>query len=174
MKSLCFFCRLENWKYLIVFSFFAAVNISHAISTYPLPSIYTNSSTYALTVNGVTVPVVSYTSDYDYATFSMPAGMTTIEITNQATITSYSISPKKLGLTGTVSGKTLTFTITNNQYLIVRINNLKRLIIAADPEETSVPPSSGTGIFNVLTSPYDAGQHRCNYKTARQFKNGNQ
>lgn len=128
------------------------------VSVYPLPSIYTQSGSYSLKVDGVTVPVVSYVNEYDYATFSMSGGAVTVEVTapTQANITSYGISPKKLNITGTTNGNKLTFTLSTNQYLIVRINSLKRLVIAADPGEVNVPASSGVGIFNVTAAPYNA------------------
>lgn len=127
------------------------------ISSYALPSIYTASTVYGLKVDATTIPVVSYTSEYDYAHFSM-SGSATIEITaiGQASITSYSISPKKLNLTGTTSGNKLTFTVSGDEYLIVKINEGRALVIAADPAETNKPASSGTGIYNVKSSPYNA------------------
>jgi polygalacturonase len=86
------------------------------------------------------------------------SGSATIEITalGQASITSYSISPKKLNLTGTTSGNKLTFTVSGDEYLIVKINGGRALVIAADPAETNKPASSGTGIYNVKSSPYNA------------------
>jgi len=98
-------------------------------------------------VNGVIIPVVSYVSDYDYATFSMSGGSATVEVTasTQASIGSYSVSPKKLGLAGSTGGNKLTFAVDASRYLIVQINGLKRLIIAADPAETSVSASLRTG-----------------------------
>jgi autotransporter-associated beta strand protein len=131
---------------------------SAAIQTYPLPSIYSASSVYALTVNGTNVPVTSYTGDYDYAELSMSGGAATFQVTalTQASIVSSSVSPKKLGIATSASGNTLTFTISINQYLIVQINGLKRLVIGADAAEMDVPPSSGAGIFNVTNAPYNA------------------
>lgn len=127
------------------------------ISSYALPSIYSASTVYGLKVDATTIPVVSYTGDYDYAHFSM-SGSATIEITaiGQTSITSYSISPKKLNLTGTTSGNKLTFTVSGDEYLIVKINGARALVIAADPAETNKPASSGTGIYNVKSSPYNA------------------
>jgi autotransporter-associated beta strand protein len=125
---------------------------------YPLPSIYANSEYYTLTVNGTNIPVVNYTAQYDYAEFSMSGGTATLQVTapTQSGITSYGISPQKLGLTGTTNGNTLTFSISGSQYLIVSINGLKPFALCADPAETNVPLSSGTGIFNVLAAPYNA------------------
>jgi autotransporter-associated beta strand protein len=131
---------------------------SAAIQTYPLPSIYSASSVYSLKVNGTNVPVVSFSGDYDYAQLSMAGGATTFEVTalTQASIVSYGISPKKLNLGGSTSGNKLTFTLASNQYLILQINALKRLVIGADATETDVPPPSGPGIFNVTNAPYNA------------------
>ncbi|MDB6019539.1 MAG: coagulation factor 5/8 type domain protein [Pedosphaera sp.] len=131
---------------------------SAAIQTYPLPSIYSTSSVYALKVNGTNVPVVSFTGDYDYAQLSMAGGTATFEVTalTQSSIVSYGISPKKLNLTGSASGNKLTFTISANQYLILQLNGLKCLVIGADATELDVPPSSGPGIFNVTNTPYNA------------------
>jgi hypothetical protein len=127
-----------------------------SISTYALPSLYSPSSVYSLKAGGVEVPVVSYTGDYDYAHFSMSSGTVTLEVTalGQSEISSYSISPQKLGLAGTVSGNKLTFTIPNDEYLIVRLNDSRALVIAADPMETDKPAASGTGIYNVTHAPY--------------------
>jgi len=136
----------------------SSVSISPAtvIQSYPLPSIYTASTVYALSVNGVSIPVTSYNSYYDYAHFSMSGGSATVTVTliPQA-ITSSSISPKKYNISATTSGSTYTFTIPSNRYLIVQLNSYRRLVIAADPGDTA-PPSSGTGIYNVLASPYNA------------------
>ena len=138
------------------------------ITTYPLPSVYTQSTVYSLKADGVTIPVVSYNGDYDYANFSMTGGAATLEVTvtGAASISSYSISPKKLNLTGTTSGNKLTFTISKDEYLIVQINGLRRLVIAADPAETDKPASSGTGIFNVKSAPYNADSTGTNLTTA--------
>ncbi len=131
---------------------------SSTVAAYPVPAVYAISTTYTLTINGVAIPVVSYTGDYDYATCSLSNGRAAITVTalTQSSISSYGISPQKLTLSGTTQGNQLIFAVTNHQYLIVQINSLKRLIIAADPPETAVPPSSGDGVFNVLTSPYNA------------------
>ena len=144
----------------IIFGAVSTKAASATIYTYPLPSIYTNSAAYTLTVNGTNIPVVSYTAQYDYAEFSMSAGTATIQVTapTQSGITSYRISPEKLGLTNatTIAGNTLTFTISNSQYLIISINGMKPFVLGADPAEPSVPAASGTGIFNVTNSPYNA------------------
>ncbi|WP_240420083.1 family 16 glycoside hydrolase [Paenibacillus periandrae] len=131
---------------------------SHAAATiqnYPMPSIYTASSVFSLKADNASVPVISYLPDYDYAEFSF-SGTVSIEVTASENITSYSISPMAKNIVGTVSGNKLTFSLSSSTYVIVKINDLKKMVIAADPLETDIPASSGTGIYNVTSSPYNA------------------
>jgi polygalacturonase/uncharacterized protein YjdB len=126
------------------------------ITVYPITFIYTESASFGVKVNNLKVPVINCNSDYDYANFSMADGDATIEITTSGSLPSYTITPRKLGLQGTVVGNKLTFTIHKDEYLIISIPGYKRLVITADPAETDIPASSGTGIFNVLDAPYNA------------------
>jgi hypothetical protein len=127
------------------------------LDIYPLASAYPASPDFTMTVNGQTVPVQDY-AGYDIAQFAMGAGEATISITkrNLTNIGAYSISPLKLGLTGSYSGPTLTFTVTRDEYLIVKIDGRPELVIAIDPLETGRPAATGAGIFNVTASPYGA------------------
>ncbi|MCR5754686.1 MAG: DUF1080 domain-containing protein, partial [Acetatifactor sp.] len=111
------------------------------------------------------VPIVSYLSDYDYAEFSF-SGTVDIEVTASETISSYSISPMAKNITGTVSDKKLTFSLSSSTYVIVKINNMKKLVIAADPLETDIPASSGPGIYNVTASKYNADKTGATLATA--------
>ncbi|MCY9695678.1 hypothetical protein [Paenibacillus alginolyticus] len=131
---------IAMFSFVFIFSSLAALPVSvqaATISSYALPSIYSASTAYSLKVDATTIPVVGYNGDYDYAHFSM-SGAATIEVTalGQTSISSFSISPKKLNLTGTTSGNKLTFTVSGDEYLIVKINDLRALVIAADPAET--------------------------------------
>ncbi|MGG1555220.1 family 16 glycoside hydrolase [Paenibacillus ferrarius] len=132
---------------------------SHAAATiqnYPMPSIYSPSSIYSLKADDESVPVISYLDDYDYAQFSF-SGAVRIEVTVNQPITSYSISPMAKNIEGTVNGNKLTFSLSSSTYVIVKINDLtKKIVIAADPLETDIPPSTGAGIYNVTQSPYNA------------------
>ena len=127
------------------------------LEVYPLASAYPASPEFTMTVNGQGVPVQDY-AGYDIAQFGMGAGEATISITkrNNTAIGAFSISPLKLGLTGTKSGPTLTFTVNRDEYLIVKIDGRPELVIAIDPLETDRPASSGTGVFNVTAAPYGA------------------
>lgn len=141
---------------------------ANTIAPYAMPSVYTASTVYSLKLNNIQVPIANYNGDYDYANLSMSVGTTTVEVTvtGASSITSYSISPKKLNLTGSTSGNKLTFTISKDEYLIVQINGLKRLVIAADPGEVGAPASSGAGIFNVTAAPFNADKTGSTLTTA--------
>ena len=139
---------------------------SAPVGVYPVASIYPASTDYTLTVNGTTVPVTKYTG-YDIAQFSLGSGSATMAVTkiNNTAIGAYSISPEKLGITGSVSGPTLTFTVQNDSYLIVKLDGRPNLVIAADPAESDRPASSGTGVFNVQSAPYNAQPNTGDYTT---------
>lgn len=125
------------------------------IQSYPMPSIYTASSVFTLKADSTSIPVIDYEPEYDYAHFSF-SGTVTMEVTVNEAITSYSISPLAKNITGTVDGNKLTFTLSTSTYVIVEINKLKKLVIAADPLETDIPASSGDGIYNVTDPRYNA------------------
>lgn len=125
------------------------------IVNYPLPSCYSISEQLSLTVDGINTPVIKNTAVYDYAHFSL-SGTVTIEITANEAINSFEISPLSYNLAGVVSGNKLTFTIDKSRYLIIKINNLRHLIIAADDLEIDVPAATGTGVYNITESPYNA------------------
>lgn len=126
------------------------------IQNYPMPSIYTASSVFSLKADNQSIPVISYMPDYDYAHFSFD-GTVSLEVTASEPITSYSISPLAKNIEGTVNGNKLTFSLSSSTYVIVEINGWrKRIVIAADPLETNIPPSSGAGIYNVTHSPFNA------------------
>lgn len=122
-----------------------------------MPYVYTKSDDFTVTADGVDVPVTQYFGWYDYANFSMKGkdnggDTVTVTINYKEPITSYEISPRKLGLTGTVEGNQLTVQLEKDEYLIIKINGQeRRLVLLEDPWETDVPASQGEGIFNVLT-----------------------
>ncbi|MFJ4691123.1 glycosyl hydrolase family 28 protein [Streptomyces sp. NPDC088766] len=128
-----------------------------AVQVYPVPSIYEASADYTLTVNGQHVPVTRYPG-YDIAQFAIGAGQADLALTktNNTDIGAYAISPVKLGITGSVSGPTLRFSVRKDAYLIVRLDGRPKLVIAIDPAETDRPASSGAGVFNVRSAPYGA------------------
>lgn len=95
------------------------------------------------------------------------SGTATVAVTklNNTTIGAYSISPQKLGLAGSVSGSTLTFTVQNHEYLIVKVDGRRNLVLAIDPAETNRPAPSGTGVHHVRSAPYSAQPDTGGYST---------
>ncbi|KAJ4297896.1 hypothetical protein N0V90_005795 [Kalmusia sp. IMI 367209] len=120
---------------------------------YDLPSIYSKSTQYTIKVNGTFAKTVNY-ANYDYVHLSMTEGSSTefrIATVSGAKITTPPvISPKQLPIKSKVEGNELIFTLKKVHYLIVKLNNLKELVIMIDRMENDAPPSKGTGIFNVL------------------------
>lgn len=139
---------------------------SAGVAVYPVASIYPASTDYTLTVNGTSVPVTKYPG-YDIAQFALGTGTATMAVTktNNTDIGSYSISPQKLNISGSVSGPTLTFTVQHDDYLIVKLDGRPNLVIAADPQESDRPSSSGTGVFNVQSAPYNVQPNTGAYTT---------
>lgn len=144
----------------------AAAAAPASLQVYPVPSIYPASSDYRLAVNGVAVPVMGLPG-YDVAQLAMGSGTATVAVTklNNTTIGAYSISPQKLGLAGSVSGSTLTFTVQNHEYLIVKVDGRRNLVLAIDPAETNRPAPSGTGVHHVRSAPYSAQPDTGGYST---------
>jgi hypothetical protein len=123
-----------------------------SVQTWPLPSIYSISDDFAVTVDGHNVPVTPFAPsgevEYHYAHFSF-SGPVTILITTRRPITACTVSPLAFEIPVQVSENTLMFTLERSRYLIAKIDDLRELVIAADPEESDVPDAYGPGIFNV-------------------------
>ncbi|MDR1682747.1 MAG: hypothetical protein LBS25_05100, partial [Candidatus Symbiothrix sp.] len=135
-----------------VLSFFLAVSTdaySAKVASYSLPPCYTESDNFQVSVSGVHVPVSKTWNVYEYAHYSFE-GRTTITVTAKQDIQTFNISPLAYNIQGTKNGKTLTFELDRSRYLIIKINSLPELVIAADEWETDVPASSGEGIYNVV------------------------
>jgi hypothetical protein len=126
--------------------------------TYAKPAYTTTSETFHLHADGNAVFVEKFL-DYHYAHFSC-SGTSILTVTASEPITSYDISPHSLKITGTAGGNQLTFSIDSSSekpsYLVIQINDLEKLVVLADPLESNAPPSSGTGIYNLIHAPYCA------------------
>ncbi|HET6299143.1 MAG TPA: glycosyl hydrolase family 28-related protein [Kribbella sp.] len=125
------------------------------VQTYPLPSIYPVSVDFSLSVNGTPIPVTTFAPEpgseveYHYAHFSFH-GRVTLEVSVGADIVTHTVSPLALDIPTRAHGNKLTFSIDRSRYLIVKIDDLRELVIAADPAETAPPRAHGPGIFNIL------------------------
>ncbi|KAF8894797.1 pectin lyase fold/virulence factor [Infundibulicybe gibba] len=124
------------------------------LQVYNPVSIYPSSGKFSLTVNGQAVPVTAF-DGYAYTHFAFGDGSAALNITSkgQSSISAFITSPNKYGYddAGILSGNTLAFTMKTPQYIIVRLADVGELVIAADPLETDIPSSSGSGIFNVAS-----------------------
>jgi polygalacturonase len=146
---------------LIIFLLYSggALAQTAVIDSWSKPSIYTLSPDYSLTANGQNVDIIRSEDSYDYAHFSMGTGTCNFVVTvkNISSISNLSIAPSKLNIAYTVTGNVVTFSIPNDEYVILWIKEKSRkLVIAADPLETAIPASSGVGIYNVTASPFNA------------------
>ncbi|MGM9682523.1 MAG: glycosyl hydrolase family 28-related protein, partial [Eubacteriales bacterium] len=116
---------------------------------YPMANCYTESNVARIKANGYDVPLIVGPGVYDYCNFSFDSSVSIIVEVNE-TIKNYSVSPLAKEIPSTVSGKKLEFTLSESVYVIVKINNLREIIIAADTLEADKPASRGDGIYNVL------------------------
>ncbi|WP_337102549.1 RICIN domain-containing protein [Paenibacillus sp. YIM B09110] len=137
----------------LVFSFsmnWAQPASAGTVVTYPTPAYFATSTAYSLSVDSTAVKVVKH-FDYSFAQFSY-SGTSTFKVTAKDTITSYNISPHSYGISATVSGKDLTFTLpqAGSRYLVITVNNLENLVIMADPLETGAPVPNGGSVKNFM------------------------
>ena len=130
---------------------------------YPTAPYDQASGTYTLKADSTNIPVAVYFGGrYSFGHLAFEGTTTFVLSTrNGAAITSYNISPHGLGITGRVSGSSLTFSVTQGQstYLIISVNTsggaLEPMVIAGDPEETAVPAIGGK-VHDITASPYSA------------------
>lgn len=121
------------------------------------------SGTFTLTADGTTIPVTSYYGGrYSFGHLAFEGTTTFVLSTrNGAAITGYEISPHDAGITGTVSGSNLTFSVKQGKYtyLIVKITTaagtLQPMVIAGDPQETGAPTIGGN-VVDITGSQYNA------------------
>ncbi len=160
-------------SFFLLYVFLAGAALAGSVVTYPKVNYAKTSGVFSLTANGgtenKTVFVEDY-QDYHYVHFSA-SGTVQLEVTvkSGANITANTISPKSFGIVGAVTGNKLKFSLSQSGYLVLQIKTfetLERLLILVDPPETNVPASSGTGIFNVRSTPYNADNTGVNNMTS--------
>ena len=147
---------------------FLGVSPAHATATYmlayPAAPYDSPSGTYTLKADNTTIPVTSfYNGRYSYGHLAFQ-GTTTFTLTttpSKGAITSYNISPHAFGITGSINGSSLTFSVTQHQstYLIISVSTssgaLEPMVIAADPQETGAPTIGGS-VHDITAAPYNA------------------
>jgi polygalacturonase len=146
---------------LLLMTFAAVAPATAAVQPDPLPSIYARSATYSLRVDGVDVPVTSFSGEYDYACLSAdgPCGL---EITDHAPdeAKAWAVSPLKFDIHPAVAGRTIRLRLDRPQYLIASAPKRKKLVIAVDPIDARAPARDGAGVIDVTTAGADpTGAH---------------
>ena len=145
-----------------------AVTPAHAAATYllayPAAPYDSPSGTYTLKADSTSIPVTSfYSGRYSYAHLAFQ-GTTTFTLSttpSKGAITSFNISPHAFGISGTINGATLTFSVTQAQstYLIISVSTangaLEPMVIAGDPQETGAPTIGGS-VHDITAAPYNA------------------
>jgi len=124
------------------------------LTVYPLPSCYVKSEQASVTVDNKDVPVIKNQDQYDYCSFAFDEPIT-VTVTVKDNIKHWSVSPLAKGYTAEASGNTLTFTMNKPEYLIVKIDSLREIVLCADALEKDAPASSGEGIYNITAAPYN-------------------
>lgn len=145
----------EIVRLLLLFLFVLCPKVEGALTVYPTPPNAVKSSVFTLVIAGTEVPVMKH-MDYHYAHFSF-SGSVEARVQAKGPVTTHRISPTSLGIQGKVSGRDVTFSITQAEgvestprYLVVQIDDLETLVLLGDPPEPDAPPSSGDGIFHVV------------------------
>jgi len=115
---------------------------------YPVPACYGESEQVTAVIGGQKLPVIRCHEEYDYCSFAF-RGTITLTIDAGEEVKSVSISPLAKEIPFEKNGRTVAITMTQPEYLIVKINNKREIVIAADPLEENVPAPSGEGIWNV-------------------------
>ncbi|MBO0883696.1 MAG: hypothetical protein J2P17_25845, partial [Mycobacterium sp.] len=139
----------------------AATATPGKVVPYPLVNLdkysnYTSSPTptagLSMTVGGTPVNVQD-NRNASQTRFAM-SGPQPVVITVSGGVTTADIRPAAFGLVPTVAGNTITFTLDQPRDFAVDINGVTdRLLVFADPIETSAPQPTDPDVLNVMTFP---------------------
>jgi len=141
-------------------------HLAHAqtLNVYPLPSGLPSgdaSSQWSVTANGQNSGVYSFSS-LSYTTFSTDAAVS-INATFNGSVSSVVIRPKSYGITPTVNGRTVSFTLSPNQKVSVEVNGGtgNALFVYADPLEVNPPAPNTPGVAYFGPGYHNIGQDWC-------------
>ena len=124
-----------------------------SVIIYPAPSCYELSEQATLSVDGKEAYIIKNQEQYDYCSFAFRDPVTVSVKVNEE-IKSWSVSPLAKGYEAKAENDVLTFKMEKSEYLIVKINDLREIVICADAHETDAPKAEGQGIFNICSAPY--------------------
>ncbi len=125
------------------------------LTVYPVAACYTVVDSVAVTVNGRRVPLIEGLMDYDYCSFSL-GGAADVSVTFDSPITSCTVSPLRFEIPVTIDGSTASFRMDGAEFLILTVDDRRRIVLAADKPETDVPDPRGSGVRCVTLPPYGA------------------
>jgi polygalacturonase len=142
----------------VLYAFLLSSHAIAMITPYPaVPGDEANGDYLSVKVNGVTVPAVTTAMNVGYAHFAF-TGKVKVEITAKEPITTFDLSPHRLGIKAAVSDRVLSFELDRPRKLHLRINKLSRFFLFSEAPEVSPPQPGQAGVvsvadFGVTSSP---------------------
>lgn len=121
-----------------------------SLEVYPVAQGFERSTTFAVAVNGVPVPVLrDRNRSYIHFGFS---GVAHVTVTVSEAVNEYRLSPLALGLDAHASGREISFAVNAPSKLVLHMVNAlaERLFIIADAFETNPPVAGNAGVYSVL------------------------
>ena len=106
------------------------------------------STEFTVTVNSTTVKAYDYLFNSDFTRFSF-SGTATVSVTYYTAFDDYTLGPKRLNMSSSKSGNTVTFSLTEKRQYYLKIGS-KYLYIFADPIETDVPDPQDTNVLDLV------------------------
>ena len=135
------------------------------VTVYPTPPGYHTDSSFTMTVDGHSVPVLQWTTgknnsvEYLYSRFSL-GGSAVVKISCNNGIDSSTVQPSAFGIVPHVNGHDLTFTLPGSRYFIITINKV-RLIVLADPPENLDHDLREAKTYHLPASADASGERNC-------------
>jgi len=137
----------------------------------PYPALAPDLSSYDVTAGSTAVPVgklwqergVKFPGEvYDkpswalsVARFASDQGSVPITVTASEPIVQYRIQPDSQGISASVNGNQLTFTLSAPTKIKLQINNLEEMYLFYDPPEVGAPQLGDPGVTNVMSFVID-------------------
>ncbi len=121
--------------------------------------LFPESDVYAVSVNGIKVPVRAEKVDgysWDVATFSVE-GAYEISVTSLKGLEKYKISPTARGVESTVQGNTVSFKLNEPMYLMMEMQDNPALILLITPPETEIPDKNDPNVIYFEPGVHEAG-----------------
>jgi polygalacturonase len=140
--------RLFTLSFVFGLVFVASNCFAAEVTPYPRPIGDAPNSEYGVTVNGIEVDTIETVMGVGYAHFGF-TGNLEVQIKVNEPVDSVDISPHRLKIKHRVSGNTVTFSVAKPCKLHLRINNLQRFFLFADPIEHDAPQIGDKGVVSL-------------------------